>query len=163
MSREVRFFTAEDPAMTQVRAIRQQVFVQDLGVPPAQEFDQADLPGSGTAFALLYIDGAAQGTGRVQVQKDTCKIGRIALLPAARGKGAGRRLVCALVRQGVTQGACRVAVDARLEAVGFYEKLGFVPCGTPFMQRGMRHVPMELTGAALKCVAGEREDDKEKE
>ena len=44
----LRFFTAEDPDMAWVRAIRQQVFVQDLGVPEQQEFDAADLPVSYT-------------------------------------------------------------------------------------------------------------------
>lgn len=41
----LRFFTAEDPDMARVRAIRRQVFVQDLGVPEQQEFDAADSPG----------------------------------------------------------------------------------------------------------------------
>ena len=38
----LRFFTAEDPDMAWVRAIRRQVFVQDLGVPEQQEFDAAE-------------------------------------------------------------------------------------------------------------------------
>ena len=61
----------------------------------------------------------------------------------------------------MAQGAVRVPVDARLEAVGFYEKLGFVPCGVPFMQRGMRHLPMELTGATLRRLLGENDHDEE--
>ena len=44
----LRFFTAEDPDMVWVRAIRRQVSVQDLGVPEQQEFDAADLPGADT-------------------------------------------------------------------------------------------------------------------
>ena len=78
-----------------------------------------------------------------------------------RGQGSGRRLVTALVRRAAEQGAHRVPVDARLEAVGFYEKLGFVPCGQPFVQRGMRHLPMELTGAALRRLLGENDHDEE--
>ena len=142
MSR-LRFFTVEDSDMARVRAIRRQVFVQDLGVPEQQEFDRADLPGADTVYALLTAEGKALGTG------------------AARGQGSGRRLVTALVRRAAEQGARRVPVDARLEAVGFYEKLGFVPCGEQFMQRGMRHLPMELTGAALHRLLGENDHDEE--
>lgn len=160
MSR-LRFFTAQDPDMARVRAIRRQVFVQDLGVPEQQEFDRADLPGADTVYALLTADGEALGTGRLQGAANDYKIGRIAFLPAARGQGSGRRLVTALVRRAAEQGAHRVPVDARLEAVGFYEKLGFTPCGEPFMQRGMRHLPMELTGAALHRLLGENDHDEE--
>ena len=157
----LRFFTAEDPDMARVRAIRRQVFVQDLGVPEQQEFDAADLPGADTVYALLTAESNPLGTGRLQGAAENYKIGRIAFLPAARGRGSGRQLVTALVRRAVAQGAVRVPVDARLEAVGFYEKLGFVPCGVPFMQRGMRHLPMELTGAALRRLLGENDHDEE--
>ena len=117
----LRFFTAEDPDMAWVRAIRQQVFVQDLGVPEQQEFDAADLPGADTVYALLTAEGSPLGTGRLQGAAENYKIGRIAFLSAARGQGSGRRLVTALVRRAAEQGAHRVPVDARLEAVGFYE------------------------------------------
>ena len=123
----LRFFTAEDPDMALVRAIRRQVFVQDLGVPEQQEFDAADLPGADTVYVLLTAEGSPLGTGRLQGAAENYKIGRI----------------------------------ARLEAVGFYEKLGFVPCGQPFVQRGMRHLPMELTGAALRRLLGENDHDEE--
>ena len=62
----LRFFTAEDPDMAWVRAIRRQVFVQDLGVPEQQEFDAADLPGADTVYALLTAEGCPLGTGRLQ-------------------------------------------------------------------------------------------------
>lgn len=85
----LRFFTAEDPDMAWVRAIRRQVFVQDLGVPEQQEFDAADLPGADTVYALLTAEGSPLGTGRLQGAAENYKIGRIAFLPAARGQGSG--------------------------------------------------------------------------
>ena len=156
----LRFFTAEDPDMARVRAIRRQVFVQDLGVPEQQEFDAADLPGADTVYALLTAEGSPLGTGRLQGAAENYKIGRIAFLPAARRQGSGRRLVTALVRRAAEQArtACRWMPAWRL---WFYEKLGFVPCGVPFMQRGMRHLPMELTGAALRRLLGENDHDEE--
>lgn len=117
----LRFFTAEDPDMAWVRAIRQQVFVQDLGVPEQQEFDAADLPGADTVYALLTAEGSPLGTGRLQGAAENYKIGRIAFLSAARGQGSGQ----------------------------------------PFVQRGMRHLPMELTGAALRRLLGENDHDEE--
>ena len=74
--------------MAWVRAIRRQVFVQDLGVPEQQEFDAADLPGADTVYALLTAEGSPLGTGRLQGAAENYKIGRIAFLPAARGQAA---------------------------------------------------------------------------
>ena len=74
----LRFFTAEDPDMALVRAIRRQVFVQDLGVPEQQEFDAVDLPGADTVYALLTAEGSPLGTGRLQGAAENYKIGRIA-------------------------------------------------------------------------------------
>ena len=64
--------------MARVRAIRRQVFVQDLGVPEQQEFDAADLPGADTVYALLTAEGSPLGTGRLQGAAENYKIGRIA-------------------------------------------------------------------------------------
>ena len=157
----LRFFTAEDPDMGWGRASRRQGFAQDLGGPEQQEFDAADLPGADTVYALLAAEGCPLGTGRLQGAAENYKIGRIAFLPAARGQGSGRRLVTALVRRAAEQGAHRVPVDARLEAVGFYEKLGFVPCGQSYVQRGMRHLFLDLFGAALRRLLGENDHDEE--
>lgn len=57
----LRFFTAEDPDMAWVRAIRQQVFVQDLGVPEQQEFDAGG--SAGGRYRLCAPDGRGQPSG----------------------------------------------------------------------------------------------------
>ena len=131
-------------------------------MPEQQEFDAADLPGADTVYALLTAEDSLLGTGRLQGAAENYKIGRIAFLPAARGQGSGRQLVTALVRRAVAQGAVRVPVEQLRGFVCAYAlKLGFVPCGVPFMQRGMRHLPMELTGAALRRLLGENDHDEE--
>lgn len=80
----LRFFTAEDPDMAWVRAIRQQVFVQDLGVPEQQEFDAADLPGADTVYALLTA-GERPPTGNGAGAP--CR--RTGRAPCAGGRSAG--------------------------------------------------------------------------
>lgn len=115
--------------MARVRAIRRQAFVQDLGVPEQQEFDAADLPGADTVYALLTAEGSPLGTGRLQGAAENYKIGRIAFTRCQRA-GSGRRLVTALVRRAAEQGAHRVPVDARLEAVGFMRSWGLCPAAS---------------------------------
>lgn len=84
----LRFFTAEDPDMAWVRAIRRQVFVQDLGVPEQQEFDAADLPGADTVYALLTAEDSPLGTGRLQGAAENYKIGALPFYPLPEGRGA---------------------------------------------------------------------------
>lgn len=71
-----------------MRAIRRQVFVQDLGVPEQQEFDAADLPGADTVYALLTAEGSPLGTGRLQGAAENYKIGRIAFYPLPEDRAA---------------------------------------------------------------------------
>ena len=75
--------------MAWVRAIRRQVFVQDLGVPEQQEFDAADLPGADTVYALLTAEDSPLGAGRLQGAAENYKIGRIAFF--TRCQRAGER------------------------------------------------------------------------
>lgn len=149
----VHLFSAEDERMDVVRQIRRSVFVADLQVPEALEFDSFDQYGAPALFALLTEDGVPCGTGRLTVCGDTYKIGRIAFLPACRGKGFGTVLVKTLLTKAFSMGAESVFVDARTEAVPFYKKIGFLPCGEALTDRGMAHLPMQINKEEL-CSCG---------
>jgi predicted N-acetyltransferase YhbS len=63
--------------------------------------------------------------------------GHLAVATSAQGEGAGRLLVEALLRRAATAGAKGVIVDARLSAVGFFQKLNFRLPGAVFLIRGV--------------------------
>jgi len=70
-------------------------------------------------------------------------IGRLAVLKEHREKGHGTCAVVALVDEAKRLGITRVFLGAQMQAVGFYEKLGFSTCGDPFLEAGIEHVEME--------------------
>jgi predicted GNAT family N-acyltransferase len=63
--------------------------------------------------------------------------------PAVRGTGTGRELVVAGLRLVASRGGDQVWCDARVPAVGFYERMGFTVVTEPFEKPGIGpHVGM---------------------
>lgn len=123
-------------------ALRHRVFVEEQGVTEAEDRDGLD----GQAIHLLALDGDRPiGTARILIHGDTGKIGRVAVLPEARGKGVGEALMRAALDElrGVP-GLRRAALGAQTHALGFYEALGFVATGPVYDDAGIPHRDMYL-------------------
>lgn len=121
-------------------ALRRVVFIDEQGVPEADELDGLD----DAAVHLLAVQGDRPvGTARILRQGDTGKIGRVCVLPAARGTGVGVALVRAAVDHLAADPAIRRAkLSAQTGALGFYERLGFAAVGTDYMDAGIPHRDM---------------------
>lgn len=73
-------------------------------------------------------------------------IGRIVTAPAARGRALGRELVQRGIGFNASQWpdhAIRIGAQSRLQR--FYESMGFVLTGKPYMEDGIEHVYMLLS------------------
>ncbi|WP_292286483.1 GNAT family N-acetyltransferase [Marivita sp.] len=122
--------------------LRHAVFVDEQNVPEDLERDNLDA----TAIHLLAtVDDKPVGAARIVLIQDTGKIGRVCVLEDHRGTGLGAALIrhaLDLLRD--TPGITRAALGAQIDAQGFYEKLGFAPCGDVFDDAGIDHRMMEL-------------------
>lgn len=125
-----------------LRAIRQQVFVQEQKVAPELEWDEHDL--TATHF-LLSVGERPLGTARLLPDG---RIGRVALLPEARGKGLGKTLMLAVMQHARDTGILQLELSAQTHALGFYEQLGFVVCSDVYEDAGIPHQRMRWTPAA---------------
>ena len=132
-----RAVTARD--MAQVRAIRQQVFIDEQHIPAELEWDGQD----DACVHVLAFDpaGTAVGTGRLAPDG---RIGRMAVLASWRGRGAGRALLTALLEAAREAGRERVYLHAQESARPFYHRAGFRTLGDPYLEAGIRHVSMEM-------------------
>lgn len=137
----VRAATAED--MAAVRRLRYDVFVIEQKVPPEEEWDDLDA----SATHLLARDGAsAVGTLRWRALDDCAKIERVCVARAARGTGLGAALMhAALSEIRAHPKLTRVRLGAQLQALGFYDALGFTAFGDVYEDAGIPHRMMELT------------------
>jgi predicted GNAT family N-acyltransferase len=135
--------TAREP-MKQALAIRRCVFVEEQGVPLEEEADEHDSGDLGAVHALATLDRTAVGAGRFfALDAESVQIGRMAVLPGARGRGAGRAILDALVREARRLGFRRACLLAQVHAVTFYAAAGFVPRGERVTDAGILHEWME--------------------
>ncbi|RKT32639.1 ElaA protein [Roseovarius halotolerans] len=122
-------------------ALRRRVFIEEQGVSEADEQDGRD----GAAQHLLArLDGRPVGCARILLRGESAKIGRVCVLPGARGAGLGAALIGACLDHLRGQaGVTRAVLGAQTHALGFYERLGFVAFGEPYMDAGIPHRDME--------------------
>jgi ElaA protein len=117
--------------------LRRAVFIEEQGVSEADEVDGLD----DQAIHLLAWDGDTPvGTARLLLQCRMGKIGRVCVLPRARGTGLGAALIrAALAVLRDQPGLAEAYLGAQSHAVGFYEKLGFRVEGDEFLDAGIPH------------------------
>ena len=128
-----------DEARAHAAPIRFTVFVEEQGVPRDIELDELD---ARSVHAVAFHDGTAVGTGRLLPDGH---IGRMAVLKAWRGRGAGSRILDKLLAQARARGERAVALSAQVHAVRFYRAHGFVEEGGEYLDAGIRHQAMRKT------------------
>ncbi|MGY1603722.1 GNAT family N-acetyltransferase [Geodermatophilus sp. SYSU D00815] len=124
----------------QISALRTRVFVEEQGVPPEIEQDDADA----TAVHAVSRDAAGRvvATGRLLERDGLAVIGRMAADPAVRGQGHGAAVLDVLHREAARRGLPEVELHAQVTARGFYERAGYRAVGEEYLEAGIRHVTM---------------------
>ena len=121
-------------------ALRHKVFVMEQGYTAEGEVDDLDP----LSHHLLGVEnGEPIATARVYLEGTTAKIGRVCVIASHRGTGLGAELITAAVALASKKGASRAVLGAQVHAIGFYEKLGFLPFDAPYDDEGEPHQMME--------------------
>ena len=124
------------------RALRRRVFIEEQGVSEADEIDDLDAE---AIHLLAVVAGLPVGTARLLIDGETGKIGRVCVLPEARGAGLGAALIRAAVAEfAAMPGLTRAKLGAQVHALGFYQRLGFTAVGPVYMDAGIEHRDMVL-------------------
>ena len=122
-----------------LRAIREEVFIREQGVPAKLEWDGLDQ--TSQHVLALSVNGDAIGCGRISPDG---KLGRIAVLPAWRGKRVGSAILEALLDYAHSQDYQLLEINAQIEAVKLYRRFDFSEVGEVFMDANMPHIKMQL-------------------
>ena len=125
-----------------VADLRSRVFVDEQGVPPEIEQDDAD---AGAVHVISRAhDGRVVATGRLLITpgSTTATIGRMAADAAVRGGGHGAAVLAELQRQAAARGITEIELHAQLRARGFYERAGYVAVGEQYTEAGIAHITM---------------------
>jgi hypothetical protein len=118
-------------------AVRFEVFVREQQVPIEEELDAMDAE----CLHALAFDAAGEvvGTGRLLPDGH---IGRMAVLSASRGKGAGAAILLCLIDGARSMGFDEVVLSAQTHAKGFYAKYGFIEEGDEYLDANITHILM---------------------
>ena len=94
-------------------------------IPLRDEFDEHDC--DGTKYIVLLDDGYPVATCRFYENGEhTVTLGRVVVLPEYRGLGLGKKVVTEAETWAKELGYKQIDIDSRLEAIHFYEKLGYL-------------------------------------
>jgi hypothetical protein len=124
-----------------VRALREAVFVDELGIGEELVFDGFD---AWALHAVLYNAGEPVGTGRLYHDGEAFYIGRICVLKDRRGQGFGDMIARLLLDRAIIAGAPGIRVNVPPEHAGFYEQFGFSRLNGTCVEAGRPAVRMEV-------------------
>lgn len=124
-------------AERQLSAIRRAVFIDEQCVPEELEWDGED---ETALHVLVEEDGKPIACARMLPDGH---LGRMAVLKAYRGRGAGRLMLKTLLMEAEKLRRGRVFLNAQKQAAGFYAKYGFQQVGGEFLDANIPHVRME--------------------
>jgi predicted GNAT family N-acyltransferase len=122
--------------------IRSQVFVKEQGVDPVLEMDVFDKTAK---HYLFFANDVAVGTARWRFTESGIKLERFAILKEYRGLGYGSQLVAAVLKD-ISSKEKSIYLNSQVNALSFYQKLGFVSQGSQFEEAGIYHYKMIFKG-----------------
>jgi predicted N-acetyltransferase YhbS len=133
----LRFIDADDPLYPQELELRYRVLREPLGQSRAEVL----FPFERESLHLLALDDTAV-VGCVLFHAHDRRSGRLfqmAVAPAHQRRGLGQRLVRGLEAELRQRGFRAVHLHARANVVPFYEHLGYIPEGEPFVEVSLPH------------------------
>ena len=123
-------------------ALRKDVFIVEQNVPKDLELDEFD---KDAIHVVAKKNNKVVGTGRMVLEKNRGRIGRIAVEKEKRKKGIGKQLMLSLEQEAQKRNLREIYLHAQLNAKLFYEKLGYQPRGEVFNEAGIDHIEMYKT------------------
>lgn len=124
-----------------IARIRDRVFAEEQGIDPALDWDGKD---DQSVHLLAYENQQAVGVLRLREvpPEFSLKLERLAILKPFRHRGIGSELVYTAIAYAQEQGYQQISLNAQIQTLEFYEKLGFEKAGDRFMEAGIPHIPM---------------------
>lgn len=120
------------------KLIREQVFIQEQGIAPEDEWDDLDAT---VLHFIVYDCERPIATARLLPQHS---VGRVAVLLSYRKQGVGKILMHYIIDYARQQNLPYLKLSAQTYVTAFYEALGFVVQGEEYLDCGIPHIDMTL-------------------
>lgn len=136
------FTTKKTDLYKQAIKLRYEVFFRPLNVSLDAVYDSLE---DMSIHLVAKTNDAILGYGRLTIENDEGQISQMVVEKDYRGIGLGAEIVRILIEKAAENGVARIFLNARIDALEFYEKLGFISIGTDFPSKktGIPHKRME--------------------
>ena len=106
-------------------SVRVQGMNRQYHISLQDEFDEHD--GDSSKYIVLLDDGYPVATCRFyELEEHSVLLGRVVVLPEYRGQHLGSMVIEEAEKWINELGYREIRIDSRVEAIGFYEKLGYI-------------------------------------
>jgi len=144
MNIEVQKAAFGDEFWPHIKEIRFTVFVEEQKVDEVEEYDEFE---SECPHFLAFADGIPAGTARWRKTEKGFKLERFAVLQPFRKFGIGSALVKIVLTEVLLLSSGKpIYLHAQVQAIPFYQKLGFEPIGDKFIEADIDHRAMKWCG-----------------
>jgi predicted GNAT family N-acyltransferase len=126
---------------TQLKNIREKVFIQEQKVTPQLEWDGLD---EKAIHFLVFNDKVAIACARAILIKDHMQLGRMAVLKEYRGQGIGSGLIEKAMTTAKLNQLSAIYISAQFHAINFYKKFGFEVTSDIYLDAEIPHRDMTL-------------------
>ena len=137
--------------------LRSAVFIDEQLVPEEEEIDDLDSLESIVDDKVIHLiakeNNKIIATARMFVEDRSIisssrethlHVGRVAVRYDARKTGVGRLLMNKCHQVAVQRGYSMLTLSAQLQALGFYERLGYQARGKIYLDAGIEHLDMDI-------------------
>ena len=142
--------------LSDVNAIRRNVFVEEMRLPEAIIFDSLD---DFSMHVIVYEKAGSKNavaTGRISFDGTNCEISQLAVLKEHRAKKFGDFTVKMLLNRAFTSGIHQVECTAFSEIVPFFQTIGFHTIGNEMIENNRKCYKMLIneTDIIKACQKG---------
>lgn len=119
--------------------VRKIVFVEEQNVPVELEMDEYE---ETAAHFVLYDNDEPIGAGRFRIIDNIGKVERICVTKEQRSSGGGRIIMEKIEQYAKEKGLPKLKLNAQIQAIPFYSRLGFTVSSDEFLDAGIPHKTM---------------------
>lgn len=127
---EVRLIETGSPEYLEAREVRYDALYGELDLPRSLI---EDTDGRVYQHLVAVHEGAVVGYARLHLEEGACKVFQVAVAAPMRGQGIAVALMDRLEAIARAKGRHEITLDARVHAIGFYERLGYRAQGEEFL------------------------------
>jgi len=121
--------------------LRKSVFIREQLVPEEVEWDDWDNKAN---HIVLTFHNSPIGCSRLIFIDKILYLERMAIIKSKRNQGFGSKLVYEIIRIAKNKKIKEIRISAQIQAMSFYQKIGFIAQGEIFNDAGIKHIKMML-------------------